>query len=371
MPATGGVVLRMRRAAIAAGLGVLVAALASCERDATGPGAGSRGPASVVLYTSVDEPIAAAVLEAFTSKTGIRVRAIGDTEATKTTGLVRRLIDERERPRAQAWWSNEPLGVFELSKRGMLSPIEPGDAAGLPGSLVGADWIGVAHRARVIAFHTGRVREEDVPRRLRDLADARWSGKVGMARPRFGTTRVQMAYLASEHGGPALRAWLVAMKANGVRLYDGNSAVVHAIAVGEITLGLTDTDDAWNARRQAWPVGMVFETPDGPRGTGHGAGGSGVAPGLRSAGPLAIPHTVARLAWTDDAGARALVSFLASPEAEALLARGDARAFPAREDARARFPELAIPEAAPVDWARVAAALAEADAIVGEVLGGR
>ena len=97
----------------------------------------------------------------------------------------------------------------------------------------------------MIAFNTNRVSRVNVPTKLRDLTDDKWRGKVGMARPQFGTTRTQIAALVALHGLAATREWLQAMQDNGIKLYDGNSGVVTALRNGEIEVGLTDTDDVW------------------------------------------------------------------------------------------------------------------------------
>jgi hypothetical protein len=46
----------------------------------------------VVVYTSLDKVFSQPILEEFERKTGIGVKAVYDSEATKTTGLVNRLI---------------------------------------------------------------------------------------------------------------------------------------------------------------------------------------------------------------------------------------------------------------------------------------
>ena len=48
----------------------------------------------VVVYTSLDKVFSQPVLEKFEKQTGIKVKAVYDSEATKTTGLVNRLIAE-------------------------------------------------------------------------------------------------------------------------------------------------------------------------------------------------------------------------------------------------------------------------------------
>jgi len=49
------------------------------------------------------------VLDEFTRRTSIGVDAVYDTEATKSLGLVERLIREADSPRADVFWNNELL----------------------------------------------------------------------------------------------------------------------------------------------------------------------------------------------------------------------------------------------------------------------
>jgi hypothetical protein len=51
----------------------------------------------VVVDTSVDQPFSQPVFAAFEKQTGIHVRAVYDTEETKSTGVVNRLIAEARR----------------------------------------------------------------------------------------------------------------------------------------------------------------------------------------------------------------------------------------------------------------------------------
>src|SRR4051812_42346478 len=53
----------------------------------------------LVLYTSVDEPVARPIIAEFTKRTGIPVAIQTDTEANKSAGLVARLEAERANPR--------------------------------------------------------------------------------------------------------------------------------------------------------------------------------------------------------------------------------------------------------------------------------
>jgi iron(III) transport system substrate-binding protein len=321
--------------ALGAVLGLM--ALAACSRP-------SPAAREVVLYSSVDDPLLRQVADAFTARTGIRVLVVGDTEATKTTGLVERLLAERASARCDVWWSSEAIGTARLAGEGLFEPYlssaEARVSGGWPRELTGPRtggapaWYGFACRARVIAYDARDVAGTEAPRTLRDLTDPRWKGRVGMARPQFGTTRGQMAALAAECGEGALRTWLTEMKRNGLRLYDGNSAVARAVAQGEIDAGLMDTDDAWAAQREGWPVAVAFEAPDGP----------GAPAGLCSRGALLIPNTVALVRGAPHrAEGAALIDFLLGPEVERLLGESDSHNLPVEGTLPPSLDAFAVP----------------------------
>ncbi len=275
---------------------------------------------TVVLYTSVDDEFAKMVASEFTAETGITVKLVGDTEATKTTGLVARLKAEAVDPKCDVWWSSEPFGTIELKEAGVLNNTYfNGIVQDWPESLHDPDWtwIGFASRARVIAYATDRI--DSPPTTLREFAQQQWKGRIGMARPQFGTTRGHMGILTSRWGLPQFEHWLTMLKANNIRLYDGNASVVRAIAMGEIDLGLTDTDDVWAGQRNNWKVDCVYESFDSPM----------IMTTQPSKGPTLLPNTIAIVEGSPNpANAYKLAEFLVSPRVEQLLAESTSRNIP-------------------------------------------
>src|SRR5258708_1227216 len=86
---------------------------------------GHDGSDQVVLSASVDGAIPEPILKRFERQTSIKVRAVYDTEANKTTGLVNRLIAEAARPQADVFWSGEIGQTVQLSRAGALDAYEP------------------------------------------------------------------------------------------------------------------------------------------------------------------------------------------------------------------------------------------------------
>ena len=98
----------------------------------TASGCWPAGRNEVVVYTAQDEEFAEPLFAQFTKQTGIVVQAKYDSEAAKTTGLVADLIQESERPRADVFWDNEPLGTLRLEKLGLLTEYRSPAAAAYP-----------------------------------------------------------------------------------------------------------------------------------------------------------------------------------------------------------------------------------------------
>ncbi|HBU41851.1 MAG TPA: hypothetical protein DEB57_03090, partial [Microbacterium sp.] len=287
------------------------------------------------------------------------------------------LVDEKDAPRADVWWSNEPFYTVRLAEQGVLEPYESASGersfpAGWPGALRASDdtWYGFALRARVIAYDTRKLAAEDVPTTLRDLAEPEWNGRVGMARPLFGTTVGHVAALVHYWGEEPTRQWLQAMEDQGLRLYDGNSSVVRAIAAGEIEVGLTDSDDVWAAQAEGMPIGLVYESSEI-----EGALSPDSVMPMMSFGALVIPNTVGVVRGAPHPEeAKALVDFLISETSERLIMTSDSRNVPIRESASRELfvlhPEAEIRPAANVNLEEVAGSIETARKLVRDVFGG-
>ena len=131
-------------------LGLLCVVAVSCDRTPSG----SSSPGEVVVYTSVDEPVARPILEEFSAKTGIRVVAKYDAEASKTAGLAQMLRAEKGNPRADVFWNNEIFHTINLAEEGVLAEYVSPAASDVPGHFkdVKGHWAANAARIRVIGF---------------------------------------------------------------------------------------------------------------------------------------------------------------------------------------------------------------------------
>jgi iron(III) transport system substrate-binding protein len=279
--------------------------------------AGCGGNANtVVVYTSLDQLYSEPVLNDFEAETGIRVQAVYDVEAAKTTGLVNRLVAEKGRPQADVFWSSEYAQTIMLKDEGVLAPYDSPSAADIPEEYRDPDdyWTGFAARARIIMVNKELVAEEDYPASILDLLDPSWGdNEVGIANPLFGTTATHAAALFAALGDEEAQAFFEGLLDQNVRVVDGNSVVRDMVVSGELKVGLTDTDDAHIAVAQGQPVDIIFPDQD-------------------DLGTLLIPNTVAMVNGAPHPEeAKRLIDYLLSPEVEARLAASESVQMPVRE----------------------------------------
>lgn len=270
----------------------------------------------VVVYTSQDQVYAEPILGEFERKTGIRVRAVYDSEAVKTVGLANRLLAEKGRPQCDVFWNNEELRTRQLDAQGVFER-----------------WAPVGYRSRRMVINTNKVNVASAPTSLGHLTNGEWRGRVALAYPLFGTTATHFLALRQRWGQPLWRQWCERLAGNKPFLVDGNSVAAQLVARGEAWVGLTDSDDLAAEQREGAPIVSVplFEES------------------------LLIPNTIGMVRGAPHGeAARKLFEYLQEPEVLEKLVSAHA------------LEGATPPERRPVapDWSRM---LADLDAATGEM----
>ena len=275
------------------------------------------GPESptVVVYVSHDQVFSEPILKDFERDTGVKVRAIYDTEETKSTGAMNRLIAEKNNPQADVYWANEPVRAEVLRQQGISAPYFSSNAHGIPSNFRDPDgyWTGFAARARVLIVNKNIGTKPDS---VLAYADSEWRGKTVLAHPLFGTTTTQIAALFVLWGDERAQAFMNTLKDNGIKLSPSNGDSADLVARGEFAFSLVDSDDVVSRMRQHLPIELVY--PD------QGADGLGC---------FLVPNAVVLIAGAPHAElGKKFVDYLLSKETEAKLARSDAAQIPLHSD---------------------------------------
>jgi iron(III) transport system substrate-binding protein len=300
----------------------------------------------VVIYTSLDQLFSEPILKAYEKQTGVKVRAVYDVEAAKTTGLVNRLIAERRRPKCDVFWNSEIGRTIVLKQKGVLTPYRSPSAKSIPAQFKDKDgyWTGFAARARVLVYNTSLLKKADLPSSIFELTEEKWKGKVALAYPLFGTTATHMAALYVVLGKEKTENYLKALKANDVVIVDGNSVVRDLVVEGEVPIGFTDTDDVNVAIQSGKPVKMIY-------------------PDIGGIGTLLIPNTVALITKAPHPGeGQKLIDYLLSKKVESKLSFSESAQMPLRDDVKKpdHIPRFSDIKAMNMDYYKLAETLVEA-----------
>ncbi len=244
---------------------------------------------SVIVYAAQDREYSEPILNQFEKETGIKVKAIYDSEAVKTVGLANRLLAERARPQCDVFWGNEALRTRQLAALNVFRETN--------------GWASFGYRSRRIVINTNLVAADAVPRSLIELTNVVWRGKIAVAYPLFGTTATHFLALRQHWGESNWLAWCRALQANQPRILDGNSMVVRQVGRGEAAIGLTDSDDIAAGQREGLPIAALPLTAES----------------------LLIPNTVAVIRGAPHAeAAQQIFVFLQSPAVAARLVSANA-----------------------------------------------
>ena len=268
----------------------------------------------VTIYTALDQPYSEPILQQFEQETGIKVKTVYDIEATKTIGLVNRLIAEKNHPQCDVFWNNEPVNTIRLKNKKVLAPCLPPNAKGIPPIYKDKDhyWYGFAARTRVLVYNPEMIQAHKIPTSIMDFTKPEWKGRACMAVPLFGTSATHLTALFQQWGFPKGLDFLARLKHNDIAFVDGNSVVRDKVARGTYAWGITDTDDAWSGIERGMPLKMVF-------------------PDQKSIGTLVIPNTVSLIAEAPHPQeANLLINYLLRPETEKLLAHSGSAQIPLR-----------------------------------------
>ena len=260
----------------------------------------------LVVYCAHDSLYAEKILRAFERRSGILVVVRFDSEATKSLGLVEQILREKNQPRCDLFWNNEPLGTLQLAEEDVLLPYKGPGYDRIPAEFrdPAGRWCGFAARLRVWIVNTQRVATAGLKLPPTDLT------RMVMAKPLYGSTRTHYTVLWQQGGGEKLRAWHNAWRAAGVREVSGNAAVKNLVAAGVCDYGFTDSDDAHEARDDGQPVAAFPVRVENGR-------------------TICMPNTVAIIRGTRHlAAAQQLADYLLSAEGEIALANSGSRQIP-------------------------------------------
>lgn len=260
----------------------------------------------VIVYTTVDQIFSEPILKDFELETGIRVRAVYDTEETKSTGVMNRLIAEKKNPQCDVFWSGDPVRNGVLQSIGITKAFQSDQTDLIPAHFKEIDnhWIGFSARARVLIYNKKLISADSLPQSIIDIIHPQYKAKFTFANPLFGTTTFHVSAIFATWGDEDARQWMNALRDNELVIASSNGDVKKRVMNGEVAFGITDTDDAFEAMKESSDVDFIFLDQQ--------AGGIGT---------LIMPNAISLINGAPNSGnAKLFINYLLSSKTESKLA---------------------------------------------------
>lgn len=198
------------------------------------------------MYCGRGEELIHPLVAKFQASTGIdvQVRYGGTAELAAT------ILEEGRNSPADVFFAQDAGALGALNRHGRLALLPAELTDRVPGLYRSPDnsWLGVSGRARVVVYNTNRLREGNLPEDIFGFTDPIWKGRIGWA-PENGSFQSFVTALRIREGDARTLEWLKGIKANAPRVYAKNSAIVAAVAAGEIDAGFVNHYYLFTARK--------------------------------------------------------------------------------------------------------------------------
>lgn len=197
----------------------------------------SPGEGNLVIYSGRSEELVGPIIAQFEERSGVDVQ----TRYGDTSELAAQILEEGENTPADLFFAQDPgaLGALAAENRFQQLPEELTER--VPERFRSPDglWVGTSGRARVVAYNTEALSEEDLPDSIFGFTDPEWEGRIGWA-PTNGSFQAFVTALREVRGEDRARAWLEGIQANEPFEYPDNSTALQGVASGEVDVAFVN-----------------------------------------------------------------------------------------------------------------------------------
>ena len=265
----------------------------------------------VTVYVSEDQVFSEPILKDFEKETGIKVKAVYDGEESKGTGVMNRLIAEKDNPQADLYWANEPIRAEVLKSIGILEPYLSKNAKDIPAVFKEKNnyWTGFSARIRVFMADNNMKKK---PTTILDYTNPIYKGKATIANPLFGTTTAHIAALFTIWGDEKTKEFMKKLKQNQVTISSSNGESADFVTSKNSEFALVDSDDAMSRLKNGKDITIIY--PDQKE---------------HEIGAFVVPNTIMLIKGSKHAkNAKKLIDYLLSKESERKLAYAECAQIP-------------------------------------------
>lgn len=194
----------------------------------------------VVVYSARIDELIKPVFDAYTEKTGVKVKFITDKEAP----LIARLKAEGANTPADLLITVDAGNLWQAEQAGVLQPTESEVIdANIPAQYRSStdSWTGLSLRARTIFYSTERVKPQELST-YEALADKNWEGRLCLRTSKKVYNQSLTATLIEAHGAEKteeiIKGWVNNLATD---VFADDTALLQAIDAGQCDVGITNT----------------------------------------------------------------------------------------------------------------------------------
>ncbi|WP_194789700.1 extracellular solute-binding protein [Pseudomonas sp. UFMG81] len=194
----------------------------------------------VVVYSSRIDELIKPVFDAYTAKTGVKIKFITDKEAP----LMQRIKAEGQNGVADLLLTVDAGNLWQAEQMGILQPIKSDIIDNnIPAQYRASshDWTGLSLRARTIVYSTERVKPSELST-YEALADKQWEGRLCLRTAKKVYNQSLTATLIQNHGEAEteklVKGWVNNLSTD---VFSDDTALLQAIAAGQCDVGIVNT----------------------------------------------------------------------------------------------------------------------------------
>lgn len=213
----------------------------------------------LMVYSSVDEENARAILEAFTKSTGIQVQFVHLSSGP----ALARLEAEKDNPMADIWMGAPSENHVLAKERGLTQPYKSPNAAALDPKFVDPEgyWTSFYMNPMGVAMNTAWAARAGVeaPESWYDLLKPEFAKEIQMPTPQSsGTAYNLVASLILAWGEDEAFAYLKELNKNIQTYTQSGTAPSQAVAIGEAGIGIQFTPAFLKFMDEGYPLQLIF-----------------------------------------------------------------------------------------------------------------
>jgi iron(III) transport system substrate-binding protein len=201
------------------------------------PSASAALSGTLTIYAGRSEELVGPLIERFKTETGLDVQV----NYAGTTDLAATILEEADASPADVFFAQDAGALGAVAAEGRLAALPEATLERVDARFHADDgnWVGVSGRARVVVYDTRVLSEAELPTTIDAFTDPAWKGRIGWAPTNASLQTFVTAYRLMK-GEDAAKAFVEGIVANEPKVYDGNDAVLAAVAAGEIEVGFVN-----------------------------------------------------------------------------------------------------------------------------------